>query len=97
MPPALCRVLRFGVRMDCQPMPSLAQLTPLIEEATQALAGSVNAQTDLGTLDGWDSMGLVIFIELAQSQLGVELAVHDLRACTRPGEILGLIERVAAT
>ena len=78
-------------------MPSLVQLTPLIEEATQAMAGSVSADTDLGTLDGWDSMGLVIFIELAQSQLGVELAVHDLRACTRPAEILALVERVAAS
>lgn len=73
-----------------------AELSALIEEAVQALPGSVQADTDLGTLDGWDSMGLVIFIELVQSKTGVELAVHDLRACSRPTEIVALIDGAAS-
>jgi len=70
----------------------LSDLTALIEEAVQALPGRVAPDTDLGTLDGWDSMGLVIFIELVQSRTGVELAVHDLRACSRPPEVAALID-----
>lgn len=77
-------------------MTTIEQLTGMIEEATQALPGTVASETDLGSLDGWDSMGLVIFIDLVQTQLGVEVAVHDLRACSHPPEVLALIERVAA-
>jgi hypothetical protein len=75
-------------------MPTIEELNAMIEEATQALPGSVSAATDLGSLDGWDSMGLVIFIELAQSRTGLEIAVHDLRACSRPPEIAALLERM---
>ncbi len=74
-----------------QPSIELHELTALIEEAVQALPGRVAPDTDLGTLDGWDSMGLVIFVELVQQRTGVELAVHDLRACSTPPEIAALI------
>jgi hypothetical protein len=74
---------------------ALDELLPLIEEAVQAMPGSVKADTDLGTLDGWDSMGLVIFIELVQGRTGVELAVHDLRACSTAPEVLALISGTA--
>jgi acyl carrier protein len=77
------------------PRIELSNLTALIEEAVQGLPGSVGPDTDLGSLDGWDSMGLVIFIELVQTKTGVELAVHDLRACTRPPEVAALIEEAA--
>lgn len=77
-------------------MLQLSELTQMIEEATQALPGSVSAETDLGSLDGWDSMGLVIFIDLAQSKAGVEVAVHDLRACAKPPDVLALIHKLAA-
>ena len=76
-------------------MPShleLSELTALIEEAVQALPGRVAPDTNLGTLDGWDSMGLVIFIELVQSRTGVELALHGLRACATPREVAALID-----
>jgi acyl carrier protein len=75
----------------------LSELTALIEEAVQALPGRVAPDTNLGTLDGWDSMGLVIFIELVQSRTGVELAVHDLRACATPPEVAALIEGAPRT
>ena len=74
---------------------AIDELTAMIEEAIQALPGSVSAATDLGTLDGWDSMGLVIFIELAQTRTGIELAVHDLRACSTATEVLVLLGGVA--
>ncbi|MBI5432543.1 MAG: hypothetical protein HZA52_06915 [Planctomycetes bacterium] len=77
-------------------MPTQTELQAMIEEATQALPGTVTAATELGTLDGWDSMGLVIFIELVQSKAGVEIAVHDLRACARPTDVFALVHKVAA-
>jgi acyl carrier protein len=74
-------------------MISIEQLTGLVEEATQSTPGKVSAGTELASLDGWDSMGLVVFVELVQSQVDVELAVHELRACATPAEVLGLIQR----
>lgn len=69
-------------------------MSSLIEEAIQALPGSVGGETQLGNLDGWDSMGLVIFIELVQERTGAVLAVHDLRACASPADVSVLIGRV---
>ena len=75
-------------------MSSPDDVSAMIEEAIQAVPGSVEVTTQLGNLDGWDSMGLVIFIELVQDRTGAELAVHDLRACATPDEVGALIERV---
>ena len=77
-------------------MPTIEQLNAMIEEATQALPDTVTSATDLGSLDGWDSMGLVIFIDLVQTQVGIEIAVHDLRACSHSHEVLAMIERALA-
>ncbi len=65
----------------------------MVEEATQSVAGSVEPDVELGTLDGWDSMGLVIFVELVRERVAVELAVHDLRACATCADVRDLIER----
>jgi acyl carrier protein len=72
------------------------ELNAMIEEATQALPGRVSAESELGALNGWDSMGLVIFIDLVHAKTGVELQVHDLRACARPPDILALIRKSTA-
>ena len=64
-----------------------------VAATTQAIPGSVAAAAALGDLSGWDSMGLVIFIELVQNRTGVQLAVHDLRACAHPADLLELIDR----
>jgi acyl carrier protein len=77
-------------------MIAIEQLTGLVEEATQSLPGKVGPDTELATLDGWDSMGLVVFVELVQSKVGVELAVHELRACATPAQVLELIRRQLA-
>ncbi len=41
-------------------MVSVSQVALMIEEAIQAVPGSVDDSIRLGNLDGWDSMGLVI-------------------------------------
>lgn len=70
-----------------------SELHAILEETTQSLPGTIDEDTDLGGLDGWDSMGIVIFIDAIQARAGIELAVHDLRACSRSPEILALIRR----
>jgi len=74
-------------------MIDLARVVSMIEEATQAIPDSVDPECTLGDLGGWDSMGLVIFIELVQNETGVQLAVHELRACATPGELVALIQK----
>lgn len=56
----------------------------ILEEATQSLPGTVERDCDLRTLDGWDSMGMVMFMGLLDERAGVELTVHELRACETP-------------
>lgn len=70
--------------MDSVPYEDLA---PLLEESTQAESGSLPAATALLDLDGWDSMGMVMFIALVEEQFGVELSVHDLRECESAGDL----------
>ena len=77
-------------------MIELKDLHAIIEETTQSLPGSVTAETDLAALDGWDSMGVVLFIDEIQSRAGVEVAVHDLRACSRSTDLLNLIQDLAS-
>ncbi len=74
-------------------MIELGQVVAMIEEATQAIPGSVATDCRLGDLSGWDSMGLVIFIELVQNETGAQLAVHELRACASPAELVTLIDK----
>lgn len=58
-----------------------SSILPLLEEATQAAPDSIAPQQALPDLDGWDSMGMVMFIGLVKMRRGVELSVHQLREC----------------
>jgi acyl carrier protein len=59
----------------------------LLEEATQAPEGSLGPERVLRDLDGWDSMGMVMFIGLVKERFGFELSVHDLRRCDTVGDL----------
>jgi acyl carrier protein len=50
----------------------------LLEEATNAPANTLRGDGVLRELEGWDSMGMVMFIGLVQRELGIELSVYDL-------------------
>lgn len=50
----------------------------LLEESTQAEPHSLSPEQFLRDIEGWDSMGMVMFIGLAKEKLGAELSVHDL-------------------
>jgi acyl carrier protein len=56
-----------------------SRILELFEEATQAPEGTLSRDLVLKDMEGWDSMGMVMFIGLVQQYLTVELSVHDLR------------------
>jgi acyl carrier protein len=64
----------------------------LLEEATQAVAGTIAPDCELPTLDGWDSMGMVMFMGLLNERTQVEMTVHELRAAASPVDLARKIE-----
>jgi acyl carrier protein len=64
----------------------------LLEEAIQAEPGKLQPASTLEGLDGWDSMGMVLFMGLVQERAGIELSVYDVRGCATPAAIARLIE-----
>jgi acyl carrier protein len=70
------------------------EVVDLLEEATQALAGSIPLDARLEHVNGWDSMGMVMFMGLVRDRSGIELSVHDLKGCATPAELaLAIAER----
>lgn len=49
-----------------------------LEDATQSLPGSIRPETELKTLEGWDSLAFVSFIAAVQDRFGVDLTAEDL-------------------
>ncbi|MBJ01934.1 MAG: hypothetical protein CMK00_03590 [Planctomycetes bacterium] len=74
---------------------TIEQTVSMLEEATLSNPGAVSSDSSLAQLDGWDSMGMVVFMGLVKEQLGVELVVHDLRGCATPAAVRELVEKVA--
>ena len=67
----------------------------LLEEATQADPGTLGEGLALKEMEGWDSMGMVLFIGLVQEHLQVELSVHDLRESATVAELCSRVEALA--
>ena len=57
-------------------------VTELLEEATMSDPGTIAPDASLPDVEGWDSMGMVMFISLVTERYGVELSAHDIRECT---------------
>ena len=74
-----------------------AKVQALLEEATQALEGSLSTEQVLRELDGWDSMGMVMFIGLVQRNLSVELSVHDLHESETVADLLERVKSKGAS
>jgi hypothetical protein len=55
----------------------IGELVGMLEEATLSLGGSLSESTELAALEGWNSMGMVLFAGLVQDRTGVELAARD--------------------
>lgn len=73
------------------------RIVELLEEATQAPEGTLTQDLVLKDMEGWDSMGMVMFIGLVQQYLSVELSVHDLRESATVAELAArILEKAGA-
>ncbi len=66
---------------------------PILEEATQAPENSIELTQLLPGLEGWDSMGMVMFIGMVKLKCSVELTVHDLRECVSVADLQALVSK----
>ena len=78
--------------MDAKHDQSLApKVRALLEESTQAAADSLASKQVLKELEGWDSLGVVMFIGLVLEHLSVELSVHEIRECVLVADLETLV------
>jgi len=63
----------------------------LLEESTQHADDTLHADLYLRDIEGWDSMGMVMFIGLVKERLGIELTVHDLSQRETVAELCTLV------
>lgn len=68
--------------------PTKNPIIEAIETATQAEPGNIAESTKLLGLSGWDSLGIVNFIELILENCGVELSVDDVLECVTVQELV---------
>jgi acyl carrier protein len=54
--------------------------------------GSLTPDTQLSSLSGWDSMGMVAVLSLIDESVGASLPRGSLQKCERVGDILGLVK-----
>lgn len=74
-----------------------ARVRAMLEEATAADPGTLAPDQVLKELEGWDSLGVVMFIGLVLEHLGVEISVHEIRECVHVRDLQArLLERVGA-
>ncbi len=71
--------------------PSKEAIIKAIETATQADPGSLVETAKLPGFNGWDSLGIVSFIDEVLQNFGIELPVDDILEC---GTVHELVEMV---
>lgn len=64
-----------------------------VETATQAEPGSLAESAKLRGLNGWDSLGIVSFIEEVLKNFGVELPVDDVLDCATIHDLVELVSQ----
>jgi acyl carrier protein len=64
-----------------------------LEEATQNMPGKINADTQLAGIEGWDSMGVVSFVQIIFEQSRIELDAEALATCRTVSELHDLLTK----
>lgn len=79
---------------DSSPLHQVGQavVVELLEEATMSDPGAIRPNASLLDHEGWDSMGMVMFISLVKERFGIELSAHDLRESTTAESLRARIE-----
>lgn len=71
--------------------PSRQAIITAIETAIQAEPGSLTESAKLPDLNGWDSLGIVSFIEEVLGRFGVQLPVDDVLECATVNELVEMV------
>jgi acyl carrier protein len=72
-----------------------ARVREMLEEATQAEPGSLSSAQVLKELEGWDSLGVVMFIGLVLEHFALEISVHEIRDCVTVAELEARLAKLA--
>jgi len=62
-----------------------------IEELLELDANSLKHDTELATLPQWDSLAVVSFLAMADSNYGVSVAPARVRQCKNVGDLAALL------
>lgn len=62
-----------------------------LETAIQAEPGSISESAKLLGLNGWDSLGIVSFIEEVLQNFGVQVLVDDVLECATVHELVEMV------
>lgn len=73
--------------------PSKQAIIEAIETAIQAEPGSLPESAKLLGLNGWDSLGIVSFIEEVLKNFGIELLVDDVLECATVQDLVDKVMR----
>ena len=69
------------------------QIVTLLEMSIQAPPGSIRPESSLQELNGWDSMGMVMFVGEAFDRIRAEVGVDDLQTCVTVRDLVALVSR----
>jgi acyl carrier protein len=64
-----------------------------IEELLEIDPGSISLETQLDSLEQWDSLAFVSFLALADSKYGVRVTPTELRASKSIADLMKLVEK----
>lgn len=72
---------------------TLQELITVLENATQSMPGTIGASASLMGVSGWDSMGVVSFVEEIGETWGFEIDGEAVGQCATVIELHGLVQR----
>ena len=66
------------------------ELIEKIEKACDIDSGTMALEDALETCGYWDSMSYIIFMSMAQQELGIKAAASDVQKCKTVADLVGL-------
>jgi acyl carrier protein len=70
---------------------SVGQVTSMLERLLRRPSGSMSAETELNNLSEWDSLAMIEFVAMADTEHGVDLSGEEVRVCSTVADLTELI------
>ena len=70
----------------------ITQLYNIMAETTGSDLESLNNETILRDLDGWDSLAIVQFLALVDEQLGISVPARQINGCATIADLYKLLK-----